>query len=170
MGFNADAVRVENQGIAGNPCRALVRLAEPAVYADFLPFRANRAFPFFDLNRRMAVDDMALGRIDAEFMEDFYAFVPIPVEMVIIVLRFFPRRLVDDITPFKGLDNPTRYGGIYAAPQVPHIVQTVRIPLVIGLTGNKIDHIHEGLSLIRLAVEINFFKAAVFIEGNAAVE
>ena len=103
-------------------------------------------------------------------MEDFYALIPIPVEVVIIVLRFFPRRLIDDIAPFKGLDNPARYGGIYAAPHVPHIVQTVRIPLVIGLTGNKIDHIHEGLSLIRLAVEINFFKAAVFIEGNAAVE
>ena len=97
MGFDADTVRIENQGVAGNTRRSLVRLAETAVYADFFPFRANRAFPFFDLNRRMAVDDMALGRIDAEFMEDFYALIPIPVEVVIVVLRFFPRRLIDDI-------------------------------------------------------------------------
>lgn len=75
MGFDADAVRIEDQCIAGDSRRSLIGLAEAPVDADFLAFRSNRAFALLDLNRRVAVDDVPLRRIDAEFMKDLDAFI-----------------------------------------------------------------------------------------------
>ena len=85
-------------------------------------------------------------------------------------MRFFPRRFVYDVTPFKSLDDAAGYRGIGTAPEVPHIVQAVSIALVISPADEVFRLIHEGFALIRLAVEVDFLKAAVFVEGQAAVE
>ena len=168
--FDADAVGVEDERVAGNARRPLVGLAETAVDADFLAFRPDRAFAFLDLDRRMAVDDVSLRRVDAEFVEDLDAFVFIAIQAVVGILRFFPRRFVYDVTPFKSLDDAAGYRGIGTAPEVPHIVQAVSIALVISPADEVFRLIHEGFALIRLTVEVDFLKAAVLVEGQAAVE
>ena len=118
----------------------------------------------------MAIDDVSLRRVDAEFVEDLDAFVFIAIQAVVGILRFFPRRFVYDVTPFKSLDDAAGYRGIGTAPEVPHIVQAVSIALVISPADEVFRLIHEGFALIRLTVEVDFLKAAVFVEGQAAVK
>ena len=83
-------------------------------------------------------------------MEDFNAFILIPIEVIISILRFFPRSLIDDVAPFKGLYDTARHRRIGAAPQVPHVIEAVRIALVIGFTDQVLDLIHEGSALYGL--------------------
>ena len=170
MGFDADTMGVEDERVTGNARRALISFAETAVDADFLAFRTDWAFAFLDLDRRMAIDDVALGRVDAKFVKDLDTFIFIAIQAVVSILRLFPRRFIDDVTPFKSLDDTAGYGRISTAPEIPHIIQAVRIALVVSPADEVFRFIHECLALIRLAVEVDFLETAVFIKGQAAVE
>lgn len=96
----------------------MVSLAEAAVDADFPSFSPDRRIPLGHLDRRVPIDNVRLGRIQAEFVKNPDADLLFPMQAIVRVLRFGPRRFVVEKAPFEGLDDAACYRRIGMDPEI----------------------------------------------------
>ena len=73
VGHDAQVAGAEGQGIARDAGGGLVGLAEAAVDDQQLAAALDGAFALLGLHRHMAVDDMAVGTFQAEFLQQHVA-------------------------------------------------------------------------------------------------
>ena len=164
-----EAVRVEDQCVAGDPRRFLVSLAESAVDDIEQAVREDRRLSLPDVHRRMPVYDVAPVGIQPELVKDHLRRALLLMESIVVVARLFPGGFVPDIGPLEGLDRFAEHGRIRAAPQIPHEVDAHRIERAPCPPGDEVDLVHERFALQRSSQDRHSLEVPVFIQRDAPV-
>ena len=81
---------IEDQRVTRDTGRFLVGLAETAVDDIELAVRADRRLSLFDIDRSVAVDDVAALGIETKLMQDHFGSALLPVKDIVRVARLFP--------------------------------------------------------------------------------
>ena len=107
----------------------------------------------------MAVDDVAVLSLKAEFLQQLVAHPAILIVGIVGVFRLHPGFFIGDEPPFEGGHPiPAENGAIPACPQPPQEVHAelplLRTPLVVvGLSGGLFGVVEETLAAALLAAD-----------------
>ena len=176
MGHQTVAGGVVDKGVSGDASGLLIGLAEAAV-DDQKPAAAfSGTLPLLGLDGDMAVDDVAVGALQTELLQQGLAHRRVIVELIVDVLGLGPGGLVGDEAPLKGGHPiPAEDGAVAPGPQEPQKVHAGR-PLrrtgggVVGPAGGEIGVVQEGLAGQGLSIRLEGEEAAVLRHGDAPVE
>ena len=176
MGNKSKSVGIVDQRIASDAAGGLIGLAEAAVDDQQPAAPLHGALPFLGLDGDVAVDDVAVGALQAELPQQRLADLRVVVELVVDVFGLGPGGLVGEETPLKGGHAVAAEDGAVAArPQEPQEVHAGG-PLrragggVVGPAGGQIRIVQEGLAGETPPVHREGEEGAVGRHGDAAVE
>ena len=176
VGDDADVPGVVDQRVARDAAGGLVGLAEAAVDDDQPAAALDGALALLGLDGDVAVDDVAVGALQAELPQQHLAHGGVVVQRVVGVLGLRPGTLVPDQPPLEGGHPvPAEDGAVPSGPQPPQEVHA-ELPLpgarrvIICLAGRLLGVVQELPAGALLAADGEGLEGAVLPHGDTAVE
>ena len=168
-------MRIRDERIARNARRRLVRFRETAVDHDDLAIALHRVFAVFHLHGHMAANDMRGFGVKAKIAEDIGEHDFVIEKRIKGVLHFLARSLIGNKIELEGRHLALcKQGRPLAQPQIPQHIGAALAHF--GVLVEERDA-HPALHFVikraafkLLAENIDFFQAAVGIQGNARME
>ena len=176
MGHDADIPGIVDQRIASDAAGGLIGLAEPAVDDDEPAAALDGALALLGLDGDMAVDDMAMGTLQAKLLQDALAHLRVVIKGVVAVFGLGPGALILDEPPLKGGHSvPAEDGAVPARPEPPQEVHA-ELPLrgtglvIISLAGGLLGVVQKLPARALFSADGEFQEGAILGHGDAAVK
>ena len=168
MGYQTHSSGITYQGIACDPPLLLVRLGESAIDDQKFPSTFDGGFAMDLFHRYMPVDNMGIGLIQSEFLQDLPDDFLIFQQLVVTVLLFCMSLLIFQEIPLKcchlGL---AEHRGSGTRPDVPdHILSQGTFPGILGIvtsSGIILQNVIQCFPAIFFSADLHLHETSVRI-------
>ena len=154
-----ESTGVEHQGVAGDAGFGLVGFRETAIDYHHFSIGFDRAFSLYGLHGHMSVDNVPVLTGDAKLIEQHVAHGFVVAQSVVISLHLLVGGFILEEVALKCSHLVlVESGRILAAPQIPHIVDSKLVSLLIfsaevGIANDAAGLVKQFLALIFLAAD-----------------